>query len=151
MKRTIIAATALLCGQAMALDGMAVSIGSRHFGDSAPCNGTKEYNESNPGLGFRIRRQPSIEYEIGVYKNSLAVESYYGSVTWLPYRKEYLELGVMGGLVSGYCNNDSSVMVSGAFVMNVWPTKNFGIQLLGIPPISDLVPGVVGLRVLANF
>lgn len=150
--KSYLAAIVFLCGQAMAgTEGMAVSVGSRHFGDATPCNGMKEYNESNPGLGFRWRRSEDVEYEVGVYRNSLDVDSTYGSVAWLPFRREYLELGVMGGIVSGYCNNSSGVMLTGALVMNLWATKNIGIQIMGIPPVGNLTDGVAALRVLVNF
>ncbi len=152
LSRVLATVALLACGTAYAgTEGIAVSIGSRHSGSSTPCNGMKEYNESNPGLGFRFRRNEAFEFEVGVYKNSLAVESTYGSVTWLPYRKEHLELGFLAGIASGYCNNDSGMTATGALVANIWATKNIGIQLLGIPPISDITPGVAAVRVLVNF
>ena len=148
LKTIFFLAGVLLSSHAMALEGMSLGVGSHHFGDETPCDGKPEYNESNPGLGFRIRRQPEVEYEIGVYKNSLSDRSYYGSAIWLPLQYKYLELGVMGGVANGYCKKVTPI---GGLVMNLWLVKGVGVQVIGVPPIKDRITGIAALRVLINF
>ena len=150
--KTIFLLATLAAAPAVAgTEGIAISVGSRHYGNVLPCNGAKEYNESNPGLGFRTRRFESLEFEAGVFRNSLDVKSTYGSLTLLPYRSEYLELGLMAGVASGYCSNSSGRVGTGALVLNIWTTKHVGVQFLGIPLIKKITPGVVALRVLVKL
>lgn len=71
---------------------------SKHLGSN------KEYNENNPGLGLTIDNDGKF-ITAGGYKNSFGEPSYYlggGVKKRLGGKDFYIEPGVLAGLISGY-------------------------------------------------
>lgn len=154
-KATVIASLVLSLGHvaANASDwGVATSIGSRHIGqhDYVTCDGSarREFNEVNPGVAVSKRITENSTVEVGAYHNSIYKVSVHANVVYLPIQiGSRVKLGGQAGFVVGYCK---PVPMATA-VMDVAITKGVGVQAILIPPVPNLTPAVVGLRLRFSF
>jgi hypothetical protein len=85
---------------------------SRHIDDRAT---TKELNENNYGLGlvFDLPDRDNLYATTGFYKNTFYKASVYAGIG-LKQRfghRQYIEPGIVGGLVTGYVNNIDIILL----------------------------------------
>lgn len=102
------------------LDAM---IGSRHFPD-------RRFNQSNPGLGVEMD-SGNWQFAVGEYKNSYYRHTSYAAVGYLPVHIGGWSAGIVGGPATGY----EYPVIGGAEV--TYRAKDWGINLLGVPPVMN--------------
>src|SRR5262245_53281800 len=76
---------------------ISATVKSHHFD-----NDTKNYEQSNWGLGLEYEFRENWRAAIGMYRNSLRVNSLYMLACHFPWSYGPIKLGGCGGIVSGY-------------------------------------------------
>lgn len=105
---------------------------------------SKNYNETNYGLGLEYRLNEEVSLGVGRYYNSIRSWSNYIGATYTPFSLGPVKLGVVGGIINGY---DS---FGGGYFPVIIPTaviegKRMGINIVAAPPIKDN-SGVIGFQ-----
>lgn len=113
---------------------------SKHFG------GNIEYNERNPGFGITAEKvEDGIVKGLlgGTYKNSFNDRSFYagGHLAKRFGKDYYMDLGVSGGLISGY---DEGKIVPMAALMAQFGKKDLGrLKFQYVPRIESKSPSLL--------
>lgn len=100
-------------------------------------DGRDHCNSTTSGLGIEKNG-----YAVGFYRNSNCKWSTYAAKAWLPLRAAGLKLGAIGGAVTGY---KTSVLPAAGFAA-AFEKRDWGFNVILIPPISDSSTGVVWLQ-----
>lgn len=74
---------------------------SHHFNDRQHPDG-RGWNERNEGAGLRWSMSPVLHVQTGAYRNSIDRTSLYALGEWLPVAVGPVQLGVFGGVATGY-------------------------------------------------
>ena len=120
---------------------------SKHFG------GEQEYNETNPGVG--ITRETVDDYVVkalmaGYYKNSFNNPSYYlgGHLARRFGDDYYADLGVSGGLITGY---EDKVTPMGALMAQVGKKDLGRLKFQYVPSIKAKQPSLLMMNLGIPF
>lgn len=124
---------------------------SKHFG------GQVEYNERNPGFGLThetVKDGTVKGLLAGTYKNSFNDRSFYaGGHYGKRFGKDYyMDLGVSGGLISGYEKQTGKKVVPMAGLMAQFGKKDLGrIKLQYVPRLESKSPSVLMMNLGIPF
>lgn len=99
---------------------------------------TKQYNETNPGIGLEVTRG-NHSAALGTYSNSYYRQSNYLTYSYRPLHMDAVSVGGFAGVASGY----ESPFIGGAVVS--YEGRRFGANVLIVPPVGDR-SGVFGLQ-----
>lgn len=101
-------------------------------------DGREHCNSVTTGLG--VERGT---YSAGFYRNSNCRWSTYAAKAWLPLQYDKWRGGLLGGAVTGYANKLTPVLAFAATFEN----KNYGLNIIGIPPAGGSSGGVLWFQV----
>jgi len=119
----------------------------------------KHFDDFNPGVGVECSITPQWAAAAGYFRNSLNRPSFYGGAILTPEfaRFGWLQLGAMGGIISGYNYGPLGLGQSnrtGPILAPIAITRfgRFGANFILIPPIrSDDLPFTLGLQLKYRF
>jgi len=137
---------------ALATSALNVHAGSfwLHTGGLSTHASTNVRNETNSGSGLEYRVDSEWAVSFGHYENSFFRESRYLLTNWTPLEYGGAQLGLTGGLVSGYYKKKYGL--HGQAVPIVLPTVDYrwervSLSLMGLPPMGQLSKGSLMLQV----
>jgi len=142
MKSYLILILALLAPPAWGTDYLILNAGSHHFNREVVAR--QHLREINPGLGYD-HEEDVRRYSLGFYRNSYGDDSFYAFTSYLPVHRLSGDLGLFGGIVTGY---EYGIIPALGLTGN-WQLGTFGFGLLVTPAVSyhgKHTYGVVGLQ-----
>ena len=121
---------------------------SKHFG------GQEEYNEVNPGIGITRETEKNKVVKAlmaGIYENSFEDPSVYvgGHLAKRFGDDYYLDLGVSGGLITGYEDNPVTPMV--ALMAQIGKKELGRLKLQYVPSIEAKEPSLLMMNLGYEF
>lgn len=126
----------------LVLAGASHHFGQHEFWDNGQL---RPFNEFNPGLGLEYKLSKHFHASAGTYKNSIYRQSFYAGIGIETDGSKPLGAGIELGGITGYAELP--------VIPSAIPYLRFGSQdgrvnfkLLGIPPIKNLTPAVLGLQ-----
>ena len=121
---------------------------SKHFG------GSKEYNETNPGIGITRETEKNKVVKAlmaGVYENSFEDTSAYvgGHIAKRFGDDYYMDLGISGGLLSGY--EDKELTPMAALMMQLGKKDLGRLKFQYVPSIEAKEPSLLMMNLGIPF
>lgn len=107
---------------------------------------TRDLNEFNPGLGVEIP-YANVRLVGGEYRNSFERTSWYAGATWTPLRWGPANVGIIGGVITGYTRHPALPMVLPTVQIE---GERIGMNVYYAPKIKD-GSSVVGLQFKVKF
>jgi hypothetical protein len=104
---------------------------SRHFDRS------KDFNETNLGLGVEYRFRSDLSAMAGYHENSIRLRTRYAALNYQPLEIGPLKVGVSVGVMSGYPVVNEGGAFFAALPMVTYEGKRFGINFGVIPNIPS--------------
>lgn len=141
MKRLLTALAFAATTIAHAACGVNVHLGAWH---SEP-----GFESSTPGLGLVCdTRFEDTRAAAGVFRNSLRRTSVYVGAAWEPLRYGPLQLGIFGGLITGY-REGPIPMAAGLVSWHISPKTDAHFTVL--PSVKGLTPVTIALSIERRF
>lgn len=92
-----------------------------------------DLNEVNPGIGLEFQ-DGSIRKMVGVYKNSDRRYSAYALLGWMPVKIGPVDVGVFGGVVTGYAKPYEP---AAGMIASIELTKKVNLNITAVPTIEE--------------
>lgn len=137
-----VAGLALCCTSAAFADADERELWVNVGGFSSHFNSSKNYNESNAGIGIEYRVSPQIGFMAGSYYNSIRHTTTYAAINWQPYMVGAFKVGVAAGLMDGYPSVERGGTFFAALPLVTYEGKKFGVNF-GIVPDMPKVNGAI--------
>ncbi|HWQ96264.1 MAG TPA: hypothetical protein VN368_02715 [Candidatus Methylomirabilis sp.] len=101
-------------------------------------------NEFNPGIGIE-RENGNFRQMAGIYKNSIRKPSIYALAAYIPVHAGPLNIGIAGGLVTGY--KKALVPAAGLAIILTEQGQRLGLNLIAVPSVKKLgICGFLGIQ-----
>lgn len=141
MKTLILIASLFISSNAMADTYINVNVAAYHFNRDATAK--YNFNEVNPGVGIEFSNRNN-GYMFGVYNNSIYGQSAYALATYTPIHVSNVDIGVVGGGVTGY---KYAYIVPAVGVLMTMKYKRVGVNIMLVPEVQSMdVYGFAGLQ-----
>lgn len=112
-------------------------------GFSSHFNSSKNYNESNAGIGIEYRVSPQMSFMAGSYYNSIRKNTTYAAVNWQPYMLGDFKVGVAAGLMDGYPGVVRGGTFFAALPLVTYEGKKIGANFGIIPDLGKVSGAIV--------